>query len=34
MKKQQKITIGESQIVSLRFPKIKMKNIKNKLKIY
>ncbi|MEO8240550.1 MAG: hypothetical protein ABI576_20770 [Flavobacterium sp.] len=34
MKKQQKITIGQSNIVSLRFPKIKMKNVKNYGKSY
>ena len=28
MEKQQKITIGQSNIVSLRFPKIKIKDIK------
>jgi protein-arginine kinase activator protein McsA len=34
MKKQQKITIGDSNIVSLRYPKIKMKNVKNFGKSY
>jgi hypothetical protein len=34
MKKQQKLTIGETNIASLRFPKIRMKNIKNWGKSY
>jgi hypothetical protein len=29
MKKQQKLTIGDTNIVSLRFPKTRIKNIKN-----
>lgn len=34
MKRQQKITIGQSNIVSLRYPKVKIKNIKNFGKSY
>lgn len=34
MKKQQKLTIAETNIVSLRFPKIRMKSIKNWGKSY
>lgn len=34
MKKQQKVTIGNTNIASLRFPKIKVKNIKNFGKSY
>lgn len=34
MKKQQKLTIGDTNIVSLRFPKTRMKKIKNWGKSY